>query len=341
MAHFLDDLPLDFSKPGIQDLLAVLSENFYSARLAAPLIQKAGISLGLINLDQPMALAWPQILDEARRKSMLRTLLTVITESADTAIAVRVAEIMAASPVQPAVAASNFSSPKITLDTEDGLERQLESEPTLLDIAFLERGVELAPSVVRLLVTLSDGEYYGTGFRIGDDLLLTNHHVLFDSKGPASQVEAWFGYEKSFEGADRAHVAVPCNPTTILGEAKHDWAVIRTATQMPESAEVIPLIGAPVPQPLDRVYVIQHPHGGVKKIGMIHNVVVAVTEDLLQYHVDTEGGSSGSPVFNERWQVVGLHHQWGKRNRGSEIEYYNQGQRIERVVAGLAKHGLM
>ncbi len=31
-----------------------------------------------------------------------------------------------------------------------------------------------------MLVTLSGVKYYGTAFRIAPDLLLTNHHVLFD-----------------------------------------------------------------------------------------------------------------------------------------------------------------
>jgi V8-like Glu-specific endopeptidase len=88
------------------------------------------------------------------------------------------------------------------------------------------------------------------------------------------------------------------------------------------------------------VYIIQHPNGGVKKVGMVHNIVVNVTDDVIQYRTDTESGSSGSPVFNEQWQVVGLHHRWGSRKGSGRVEYFNQGQRIERVVAGLTKAGV-
>jgi V8-like Glu-specific endopeptidase len=67
--------------------------------------------------------------------------------------------------------------------------------------------------------------------------------------------------------------------------------------------------------------------------------VVDVTEDVVQYRTDTEGGSSGSPVFDEQWRVIALHHKWGSRPLNGKVEYYNQGRRIERVVAGLSEEG--
>ena len=341
MTHFLDELPLDFSSPGVQDIVSTLTENYWSARLAVPLIQKAAIPLASVDLEQPMAYAWPQVLDVARKQGKLRTLLAVIADSPDEAVAGRIKELIADAPVLRAPEPTDVVEWKVDPSAVDGLERQIGSESTLLDISFLERGLELAPSVARLLVTLSDGKYHGTAFRIGDDLLLTNHHVLLDKIGPATKVVAWFCYERSFSGGERDHQVVNCDPASIVGRLDHDWAVVRTTDPIPQAAGIIPLTGAPVPEPLDRVYIIQHPNGGVKKIGMIHNVVVNVTDDLVQYQTDTEGGSSGSPVFNEQWEVVGLHHRWGSRKTGGRTEYFNQGQRIERVVEGLTGAGLI
>src|SRR5262249_32174555 len=53
----------------------------------------------------------------------------------------------------------------------------------------------------------------------------------------------------------------------------------------------------------DFVYIIQHPKGRSKKIRLLHNEVVRVTQDRVQYLTDTLPGSSGSPVCNELWQV--------------------------------------
>jgi hypothetical protein len=61
----------------------------------------------------------------------------------------------------------------------------------------------------------------------------------------------------------------------------------------------------------DFVSIIQHPQGGPKKIAFTDNKVSAVFDDLVQYSTDTEPGSSGSPVFNQDWEIVGLHHRGG------------------------------
>jgi V8-like Glu-specific endopeptidase len=88
------------------------------------------------------------------------------------------------------------------------------------------------------------------------------------------------------------------------------------------------------------VFIIQHPDGGPKMIGLSHNLVRSVTGDVLQYWTDTKTGSSGAPVFNSRWQVVGLHHRWVEAPAGDDVEYRNQGRRIGRVIEGIERHGL-
>lgn len=221
----------------------------------------------------------------------------------------------------------------------EAFERQIGDESTLIDVAFLRRGAELAPAISRLLVTLPSGKFYGTAFRIGTDLLLTNHHVLFDhDKGDAkaSDVEIWFGYERDLTGRDLAFQTVRGRPDTIVGDKDHDWAVVRADGAIPDGVPILDLSPGSVAVD-DRVYIIQHPNGGPKKIGMVHNVVRFVDDAVVQYWTDTEGGSSGSPVFDETWRLVALHHRWVKV--GKEIR--NQGQRIERVVEGLRAQKLV
>ena len=79
----------------------------------------------------------------------------------------------------------------------------------------------------------------------------------------------------------------------------------------------------------------------MKKIGMHHNVVRFADEDIVQYWTDTEPGSSGSPVFNERWELVALHHLSLEARTPEGREYRNQGRRIDRVAEGLKSAGLL
>jgi V8-like Glu-specific endopeptidase len=338
--HYLDQIPLDFSNPAVKELRNILSANYYRSAQVIALVQDAGVQPAWINWDQPMVFVWDDVLGTLQKQAKLRIFLQNLIAGPDAALAGRLRELTADRPVTaaPGPAGRDISMPG---SRPGDYEKIIASESTLLDVSFLERGAELAPAVVRLLVTLDGEQFFGTAFRIGDDLLLTNHHVLFARSGqPATAVDAWFGYERAFGGLTKAHISIPGRVDTIAGEPVHDWAVVRLAGNAPEGVPVISLAGAAPIRVDDRVYIIQHPNGGVKKIGMIHNVVRYVDDDVIRYWTDTEGGSSGAPVFNEQWQVVALHHRWVMDNTGTATEIRNQGRRIERVVAGLAAAGI-
>lgn len=336
MTSFLDKPPpYDFADPAARDLWDLLASNYLSKPPVQAMVVAVGVNPAEIDWDQAMKWVWADILRLTHQQARLRLLLEQISDSGDAAVASRIAELITSAPV---MATPSVAAPTDWKGFGGGIEKIIEAESTLLDIAFLRRGVELGAGVCRLLVTLSGEKYYGTAFRIGPDVLLTNHHVLFDhdhGDAKATAVEAWFRYERSFVGLDMAHTVALGDPDSILGEKEHDWAVVRTSDPMPAEAPVIELTGAKPVAVDDRVYIIQHPGGAPKKIGMIHNIVRHVDNDVVQYLTDTEGGSSGSPVFNEQWQVVALHHRWTEAKDGGVTEIRNQGQRIERVVEGL------
>lgn len=342
MTHFLDKVPYDFADPVARSMRDVLATYYFREDKIIDFVQASGINPGSIAWTQTAQLTWADTLRQGSLQGKNRKLVEVIIASADAAVASRLQEFLAAVPVGPAPEPpADWKAPAMSKE----LERQTAAEPTLLDVTFLERGMELAHAVVRLLVAMPDGNrYYGTGFLIAPDLVLTNHHVLFDLAGNeerARRVEVWFGYERSFGGNIRAHSAIEGDPATIQGNREHDWAVIRVnATDVPKSAVVIDLNELGEVGVDDRVNIIQHPKGGPKQIGMVHNVVRLVNEDVVQYLTDTEPGSSGSPVFDEQWRIVALHHQGREVTVDGVTEIRNQGRRITRVVAGLTAAGL-
>ena len=38
------------------------------------------------------------------------------------------------------------------------------------------------------------------------------------------------------------------------------------------------------------------------------NILLDHQDPKIHYRTPTEGGSSGSPVFNQQWELIGLHH---------------------------------
>lgn len=338
--HFLDTLPFDWTRSEARELRDFLAATFFREGPVVEFAVQAGISPAAVAWSQPMQSVWHELITKARNQGRLRELLGQVAASGD-GVADRLGELTADAPVVEAPADATLPVWRGFVDRGD-LERQVFEEPTLLDVAFLQRGVELAPAVARLLVTLPGGRYYGTAFRIGEDLLLTNHHVLFgaaDTK--ATAVEAWLHYELDVTGRPREHQVIGCRADTIAGDQAHDWAVIRVGAPLPAGVPIVDLAGAGSVAAGDRVYIIQHPNGGMKKIGMHHNVVRYADEDVVQYWTDTEPGSSGSPVFSQRWELVALHHRWLETGPPGAREYRNQGRRITRVAEGLKAAGLV
>jgi hypothetical protein len=52
---------------------------------------------------------------------------------------------------------------------------------------------------------------------------------------------------------------------------------------------------------------LQHPSGGLKQVALRENQLIRKGPSTLLYRSDTAPGSSGSPCFNDDWQVRLLH----------------------------------
>jgi endonuclease G len=199
-----------------------------------------------------------------------------------------------------------------------------------------------APAVGLLRVENVHGEFSGTGFRIGADLVLTNEHVLFPEQVKATSVRVDFGFDVDAEGTSLSVVPLTGDPATIDSDRDNDWAVIRVAG-MNSTIPVLAIANAPIPADGDRAYIVQHPDGRQRRLGFVRNVITAVTNDRVQYLTDTQPGSSGAPVFDAKCRVIALHHRGGTptQKTGKAPLTKNQGVRISCVHAALMARGLI
>jgi V8-like Glu-specific endopeptidase len=86
------------------------------------------------------------------------------------------------------------------------------------------------------------------------------------------------------------------------------------------------------------IFIVEHPAGEPKKISKKNCVADSVPVDGrstgtdFTHSCDTVGGSSGSPIFNESGDVIGLHH-YGFNEGGTWTE--NRGVRMTRILDDL------
>jgi V8-like Glu-specific endopeptidase len=176
----------------------------------------------------------------------------------------------------------------------------------LLSISWLDRGIELARPVARLVMPGA----VGTGFLLATDLLITNNHVISDTV-TAEETAIEFNYQKTWEGQLEAVQRYQFDTKRFLTNHDLDYTIVGVAGNPGQLFGFVDVSSRAAPSVNDFVSIIQHPLGGPKQISFTDNKVSAVFGVRLQYATDTEPGSSGSPVFNQAWQLVGLHHAGG------------------------------
>jgi endonuclease G len=70
----------------------------------------------------------------------------------------------------------------------------------------------------------------------------------------------------------------------------------------------------------DSATIIQYPEGAYQQVALCDNKILDITRpNALIYQTDTAPGTSGSPVFNDQWQVIALHSAGvGKKNAADD-----------------------
>lgn len=216
------------------------------------------------------------------------------------------------------------------LHPDDGsaLERILGTSD-LLEINFLEIGRRAARAVGRIQVRDRSGrvQNWGTGFLVSRHLLLTNNHVLPTAED-AHRSLIDFDYEDDETYTPRPPVIFGMEPDRFFyTDDDLDFTLVAlrgTATDGQTSLSdygFLPLIEQQGKVLLkEYVAIVQHPEGAPKKIALRNNQIVDLFDSYLHYTTDTDPGASGSPVLNDQWQVVALHHAGVKqRNEAGQI----------------------
>lgn len=195
--------------------------------------------------------------------------------------------------------------------------------------SYLQRGAVAARSVARILIRQPNGMRYGwgTGFLIAPQVLITNNHVLQGMQW-AAQSEAHFEYETDINDKPIGPIVFRLDPQRLFHTSKElDYTVVALNPQTEEGQHELrtfgwlPLLDVPGKTVIGEwLTIIQHPAGERKQLCVRENRLLKRSGDVLWYSTDTLGGSSGSPVYNNDWFVVALHHSGVPEKRGDIIQ---------------------
>jgi tetratricopeptide (TPR) repeat protein len=209
-------------------------------------------------------------------------------------------------------------------------------------LQWWRNGLDRCRAVVR--IDDLNGVGRGTGFLVnGADLhpaletrviVVTNAHVVPDGIDIEDAVVCFHGLDADANAKTKFRVlnqiwSSPC------GKDGLDTTLLELDAS-PAGVEPMPLIKRfPVLNETSRAYIIGHPRGyDQPQFSLQDNLVIDHDNTRLQYRAPTEGGSSGSPVFDSQWQVIGLHHAGSEtmsRLNGEGTHAANEGLRIDAI----------
>lgn len=233
---------------------------------------------------------------------------------------------------------------------------------------FLADVSAAGPRVCRIEAADDEKLAFGTGFLVGDDLVLTNFHVrellLHAGKEPACR----FDYRRLAGSlAVRSGTVVPAAkreaawvawreyaPSDVVEGGAHptaeqlDYALLRLADAVGRFApgrdeeagagrgHYVLKPDVPAFEPGEDVVVLQHPAGEPLKVA-VGNAIASAVPRRSAHDAPTEGGTSGSPCFDLNLKLRALHHATDPRD--PQRPKFNQAVPIALVAADLAARG--
>jgi hypothetical protein len=278
-------------------------------------------------------------------------------------------------PRNPAVAELARTAGTITLPTPVGLESIIRDTNSQLNFGiWLEKAINIQNTVCRIEVPLETGATsFGTGFLVSRDLVMTNWHVVqpLEGAGPqarprarAKDVRCRFDYRELSDGSQNqgtvfslaAQWQVLWSPNNADGtepsDEQLDCALLRLEKPAgdlaagpkpyapgPRRGWITLPSDAPMPfVPNTPLFIVQHPQAKPIKLSLDTSAITVVNalRNRVRYTTNTEPGSSGSPCFDENWNLLALHHS-GEPNYKPN---WNEGIPVNKIVSYMERNAV-
>ena len=184
--------------------------------------------------------------------------------------------------------------------TADRMLKQQERYTLSLELEFFKKDQNPLEQAISVLFDVGPNGY-ATGFLVGKGLVMTAYHVISGNLSSTKKVML------GFKAADELSVKVfvdGCRAKVIRVDKEADLALLEICRNS-KSAK------APVfqtaPNKDDKLFLIARPHGDkVVSHGSFYGNYMLGNQEYWSVKIDSRDGFSGSPVYNQNAEVVGV-----------------------------------
>jgi S1-C subfamily serine protease len=197
------------------------------------------------------------------------------------------------------VATLSLSAPARASGGSADIVRQREDYTVSVDLKFSKKDENSLQHVLSFLDYGPNG--FATGFLVGDGLVMTAYHVVSGQLSDAKKVQLGFSPKDQLEV--KAYVN-GCQATVLRVDADADLALLRVCRAPKQAA-------APAFQPSpgkeERLLLIARPNGDkAVKRGTFDGPYMLRGLQYWSAKIDGRDGYSGSPIYNERAELIGV-----------------------------------
>jgi endonuclease G len=213
-----------------------------------------------------------------------------------------------------------------------------------LDVCFLDLARAAVTTVGRALHDTFG--WRGTGFMISDRLFITSNHVIEDST-ETTEFFVEFNFELDVMNVPKPVTRFALAPNDFFMSSPKeelDFTIVALGKRVFGEGSLTDFGFCPIKKIANEqalgtlANIVGHPKGQFKQMAIRNNLIVARSDEVLQYYSGSSVGSSGSPVFNDKWEPIALHH-WGCPTRAAYTadgklgpENSREGIRISAIV---------
>lgn len=217
-------------------------------------------------------------------------------------------------------------APRCAAENTAAMMREKEGYTVSLELKFSKKKRNSLERAISLLDYGPNG--YASGFIVGDGLVMTSYHVVSGNLSDPKKLLL------GFRPKDQLQVDVSvdgCQATVLKVDVAADLALLRVCRRGKQTK-------APVfqssPAEDEKLLVVARPHGEkVVKRGVFTGPYMLSDQQFWSAKIEGRDGYSGSPVYNDRAEIVGVfsRYDWSKK-----LAVISPGGKVRHLLEGYA-----